>query len=48
MVQRLAGHKTIQMTLRYTHLAPKDLESAIEKLETRRNNVVSLVAERVA
>ena len=36
MVQRLAGHKTIQMTMRYTHLAPKDLESAIEKLQARR------------
>jgi len=37
-VQKLAGHKTIQMTLRYTHLSPHDLESAIEKLENRRSN----------
>ena len=48
MVQRLAGHRTIQMTMRYTHLAPKDLESAIEKLEGRRGNVISLPQVSVA
>ena len=48
MVQRLAGHKTISMTMRYTHLAPKDLESAIERLEGRRGNVVNLPIQTVA
>ena len=42
MVQQLAGHKSLKMTLRYTHLQPKDLESAINKLECRRENVSPL------
>ena len=33
VVQQLAGHKTIQMTLRYAHLAPENLEDAIRILE---------------
>ena len=35
-VQRLAGHKSLAMTNRYTHLATKDLESVIHKLTIRR------------
>jgi site-specific recombinase XerC len=30
-VQALAGHKSIQMTMRYAHLAPSHLDAAIEK-----------------
>jgi len=32
-VQTLLGHKTINMTLRYTHLAPEHLKRAIEVLD---------------
>jgi integrase len=32
-VQELAGHKTIQMTMRYAHLAPEHNQAAIEKLD---------------
>ena len=31
-VQELAGHKTIQMTMRYAHLAPSHVQQAVEKL----------------
>ncbi len=31
-VQELAGHKTIQMTTRYSHLAPSHLDAAVERL----------------
>jgi site-specific recombinase XerD len=31
-VQELAGHKTIQMTMRYAHLAPSHVALAVEKL----------------
>ena len=31
-VQELAGHKTIQMTMRYAHLAPSHVAAAVEKL----------------
>ena len=31
-VQQFAGHKTIQMTMRYAHLAPSHLAAAVEKL----------------
>jgi len=33
-VQELAGHKTIQMTMRYAHLAPSHVAAAVEKLCT--------------
>lgn len=33
IVGRLAGHKSLQVTMRYAHLAPGDLDRAIEKLE---------------
>jgi integrase len=32
-VQKLAGHKTLSITLRYSHLAPANLTEAIAKLE---------------
>ena len=32
-VQELVGHKTISMTVRYAHLAPKHNQAAIEKLD---------------
>jgi Phage integrase family len=33
-VQELMGHKTIAMTVRYAHLAPKHTQAAVEKLDT--------------
>jgi site-specific recombinase XerD len=34
-VQELMGHKTISMTVRYSHLAPKHLQEAVERLTTK-------------
>ncbi len=34
-VQELLGHKTIQMTLRYTHLSPDHKQAAVERLIPR-------------
>ncbi len=31
-VQELMGHKTIGMTVRYSHLAPTHLQEAVERL----------------
>lgn len=33
-VQELLGHETIQMTMRYAHLAPERMRDAVESLET--------------
>lgn len=33
VVQQLAGHKTLTMTMRYAHLAPENLKEAIKTLE---------------
>ena len=33
-VQHLMGHKDITMTMRYSHLSPEHIQSAIEKLDT--------------
>tara|TARA_Y100000114_G_scaffold46569_1_gene42370 strand:+ start:3481 stop:4521 length:1041 start_codon:yes stop_codon:yes gene_type:complete len=43
-VQKLAGHKTIGMTMRYTHLGPQDLESVIGLLDSGHSNIYSLPA----
>ncbi len=32
-VQELLGHKTIAMTVRYSHLAPKHTLAAVERLD---------------
>ena len=32
-VHELAGHKTIAMTVRYSHLAPEHNQAAIEKVD---------------
>jgi site-specific recombinase XerD len=32
-VQKLLGHKSITTTMRYAHLAPEHLKSAVERLE---------------
>lgn len=31
-VQELMGHKTIQMTIRYSHLSPGHMQEAVDKL----------------
>ena len=31
-LQRLLGHKTLAMTMRYSHLAPSDLREAVESV----------------
>jgi len=33
VVQEWLGHKTIQMTMRYAHLCPTNLEAAVKVLE---------------
>ena len=40
MVQKLAGHKTIAMTMRYTHLGPSALESCMRVLEEPPNSMI--------
>ncbi len=35
-VQELLGHKTIGMTVRYSHLAPKHTLAAVERLDVYR------------
>jgi site-specific recombinase XerD len=32
-VQKLMGHKSIQMTMRYAHLAPDHLKSAVARID---------------
>lgn len=34
-VQELLGHKTIAMTVRYSHLAPTHLREAVERLTAK-------------
>jgi hypothetical protein len=34
-VQELLGHKTIAMTVRYSHLAPRHLQEAVERLTAK-------------
>jgi hypothetical protein len=37
-IQALMGHKAINMTLRYAHLAPDHLKKAIEALDTEKSH----------
>jgi integrase len=32
-VQQLMGHKDIKMTMRYSHLSPKHVQEAVERLD---------------
>lgn len=40
-VAQLMGHRTIQMTMRYAHLAPEHNHGAVEKLVTPGEEVVT-------
>ncbi|MBT0653755.1 site-specific integrase [Geobacter luticola] len=40
-VSRLLGHKSLTMTLRYSHLAPNHLDDAVERLAVSMNGVTS-------
>lgn len=40
-VQELLGHKTIQMTMRYSHLAPAHLQEAVERIATATTTATS-------
>jgi len=44
-VQELAGHKTIAMTCRYSHLAPSHVSAAVEKLCERSATTAATRAE---
>jgi site-specific recombinase XerD len=33
LIQELMGHATIEMTMRYAHLAPEARESAVQQLD---------------
>jgi len=45
-VSRLLGHKSLTMTLRYSHLAPAHMAKAVSVLDDVLGNKVSSVAER--
>ena len=47
-VARLMGHSTIQMTMRYSHLAPEHTETAVERLELSGQLVNKSVTTREA
>jgi site-specific recombinase XerD len=40
-VQELMGHKTIAMTVRYSHLACTHLQEAVERLSDRRTDTTT-------
>ena len=47
-VQELLGHKTIAMTVRYSHLAPKHTLAAVERLDAPQSNQLTpLLTPRV-
>ena len=43
-IQKLMGHKSIEMTLRYAHLSPSHEREAVSKLADRQSKVVALKA----
>jgi len=45
-VKELLGHKTLTMTLRYSHLAPSHKVKAVDILDNTLNGKISLVGER--
>ena len=42
MVSRLLGHRDLLMTLRYAHLADKDIEAAAERIREAMTQVMAL------
>jgi integrase len=42
VVQTLLGHKSIHMTMRYSHLAPNDLAEAVGKLDTATKTAIEV------
>ena len=45
-VKEILGHKTLTMTQRYSHLSPEHQRQAVERLATRRRDVVSASGTR--
>jgi hypothetical protein len=43
-IAQLMGHRTIQMTMRYAHLAPEHNQGAVEKLVSPQEEVVTQLA----
>ena len=44
-VSRLMGHKSLTMTLRYSHLAPNHLVNAVNALNTTMNTISTVLAQ---
>jgi hypothetical protein len=44
-VQELLGHKSIAMTVRYSHLAPKHTLAAVERLDAPRDSSTDTTAD---
>jgi site-specific recombinase XerD len=47
-VQELLGHKTIAMTVRYSHLAPKHTLAAVERLDTAKEQPIGTTTDTTA